>query len=187
MKINKASSESGVFSYQEDGFSYTINKIVEKIKWMEIESLVAYKADLLTVDEIRMDISYNNLLLTITEETPGWEKFILKTTAIFPGIPVNWELQIMQPPFATNLIELYQKECYKKIFADFNNADTLGRIRLNTSGSLSDIKKMGDHFKENIYVILDDEEGLQIFGRVLYSGAEKIWVAEVDWSNFIKS
>ncbi|MCW3108004.1 MAG: cell division protein [Segetibacter sp.] len=186
MEINKDHNETGVFGYEVNGFSYKVNDIVAKIKWMDIESLIAYKADLLTTDEIRMDISYNNLQLTITEETPGWERFISKAKSIFPSIPVDWDLQIVNPSFSTNQITLYQKEHYK-IFADFNNTDTFGRVRLNTNGSLQDIHKLGDYFKENIYVLLDDEEGLQIFGHVKYSAEETIWVAEVDWANFIEN
>jgi hypothetical protein len=185
MGINKGENELGIFSYEANGFSYKVNDTVTRVKWMEIETMTAYKANLFTTDEIRMDILYNDLKLTITEETPGWEKFILKTKSIFPSIPVDWDSQIVQPPFATNQITLYQKEHYK-IFADFNNADTSGRVRLNTNGSLGDIHKLADNFKENIYVLLDDEDSLQIFGRVKYSDDEKIWVAEIDWTNFIE-
>ena len=185
MEIDKGDNELGIFSYEARGFSYKINDAVTRVKWMEIEALTAYKADLFTVDEIRMDIFHNDLKLTITEETPGSEKFILKTKSIFPSIPVDWDSQIGQPPFATNQTILYQKQYYK-IFADFNNADTSGRVWLNTNGSLGDIHKLGHNFKENIYVLLDDEDGLKIFGRVKYSDEEKIWVAEIDWANFIE-
>ncbi len=185
MGLNKRDNEQGILSYDANGFSYKVNDTVTRVKWVEIETLTAYKADLFTTDEIRMDIFHNDSKLTITEETSGWEKFILKTKSIFPSIPVDWDSQIVQPPFATNQITLYQKKHYK-IFADFNNADTSGRVRLNTIGSLNDIHKLGDNFKENIYVLLDDLDRLQIFGRVKYSDEEKIWVAEIDWTNFIE-
>ena len=185
MEINKEDNELGIFSYEANGFTYIVNDAVTRVKWMEIQSITAYKADLFTTDEIRLDIFHNDLKLTITEETPGWEKFVLKTKSIFPSIPVDWDSKIVQPPFETNQIQLYQKEHYK-IFADFNNGDTSGRVRLNTNGSLSDIHKLGDKFKENIIVLLDDGDSLQVFGRVKYSDEEQIWVAEIDWDNFIE-
>ena len=101
------------FAYSSDGFSYLSFGEPVKIKWLDIESIIAYKEDLVTVDEIRMTIVYNNLQLSVTEETPGWEKFILKIKSIFPGIPPNWDLEIVQPPFATNEIVLYKNDHYK--------------------------------------------------------------------------
>lgn len=122
---------------------------------------------------------------TITEETPGWEKFISKTKAIFPSIPANWDLDIVRPPFVTNQMTIYQKG-HPKILADFQNSDPCGRVRLNTKGALEAIHELGENFKENIFVLLDDGEELYIFGLVKFSAEENIWVAEINWDNFIE-
>jgi hypothetical protein len=45
---------------------------------------------MMTFDVIIMQISYDATILTITEETPGWEELISKTKMIFPSIPSNW-------------------------------------------------------------------------------------------------
>jgi hypothetical protein len=71
--------------------------------------LVAYKADLMTIDEIRMDIVWNNLQFTITEDTPGWYQFAVNTKKVFTSIPEDWDFKITQPAFAENRMVLYQK------------------------------------------------------------------------------
>jgi hypothetical protein len=70
-----------------------------------------------------------------------------------------------------------------KLFADFNNADQQGRVRLNTNGTFEDIKKLGLELKEGIEVLLDDNDSLTTIGKIKYSDEEKIWVAEISWDN----
>lgn len=69
-----------------------------------------------------------------------------------------------------------------KLFADFNNADQQGRVRLNTNGTFADIKKLNLDFKEDMQVLLDDNDRLTTIGHVKYSDEEKIWVAVINWN-----
>ena len=69
-----------------------------------------------------------------------------------------------------------------KLFADFNNADQHGRIRLNTSGTFADIKKLNLELKEGMQAFLDDEDSLTTFGHIKYSNEEQIWVAVINWN-----
>jgi hypothetical protein len=71
----------------------------------------------------------------------------------------------------------------KKILADFNNADTKGRLRLNLFGGLKRIKDQNIELQENLEVLLDDDEGLRTKGIVQFSNEENIWVALIDWNN----
>ncbi len=71
-----------------------------------------------------------------------------------------------------------------KIFADFQNADRLGRLRLNCVGTVQDLSAQGIQLKDGQEVLLYQED-LQVEGTVRYSEEEKIWVAEIDW-NVIK-
>ena len=71
-----------------------------------------------------------------------------------------------------------------KIFADFNNADNTGKVRLNTSGSLKDIQRLQIDLKEGMKIFLDDQDGLVTMGQLRYSEEEKIWVAEINWDKF---
>ena len=99
----------GGFVYEEDGFTYQFKDGVEKIKWTAIERLEAYKVDLMTTDEIRMNIVYGEYQFTITEETPGWYQFVERTKAVFPIIPKDWDAVITKPAFATNFMVLYER------------------------------------------------------------------------------
>lgn len=102
-------NDLGKFIYENDGFIFQFKSEQQKIKWTDIERLIAYKLDLMTTDEICLDIVYNNWQTTITEETPGWYQFIEKSKLAFPNIPKNWDSEIVHPAFATNLTILYQR------------------------------------------------------------------------------
>lgn len=102
-------NDLGKFTYEEDGFIFQFKSEKQKIKWTDIERLIAYKKDLLTSDEICLDIIYNNWQITITEETPGWYQFVEKLKFVFPNIPKNWDTEIVDLAFATNLTILYQR------------------------------------------------------------------------------
>jgi hypothetical protein len=66
------------------------------------------------------------------------------------------------------------------IYADFNNADSGGRLRLNCIGTIEDLSRLGMRLEEGLEITLHDEE-LQADGKVQYSDEERIWVARVDW------
>jgi hypothetical protein len=72
-----------------------------------------------------------------------------------------------------------------KIYADFNNADSKGRIRLNTQGTSHDLKEMGIQLEEGLKILLDDDEGIVALGIVSYSEDEQIWVAEINWQKIM--
>jgi hypothetical protein len=69
-----------------------------------------------------------------------------------------------------------------KMFADFNNADEKGRVRLNTTGSMESIQKTNLQLVPGLKILLDDEEGLSTVGDLEFSEDEKIWVAKIDWN-----
>jgi len=66
------------------------------------------------------------------------------------------------------------------ISADFNNADALGRVRLNTVGTVEDLGRLGLRLADGLRVILHDDD-LEADGEVVFSADEKIWVAKIDW------
>lgn len=67
------------------------------------------------------------------------------------------------------------------IYADFNNADTDGRIRLNCTGTIDDISRLGLRLHDGLAIVVHDEE-LAADGVVAYSSAEAIWTAVIDWN-----
>ncbi len=66
------------------------------------------------------------------------------------------------------------------IYADFNNADPGGCLRLNCLGTIEDLARLGVRLKEGLKVGLHDEE-MEVEGEILYSVEERIWVAKIDW------
>lgn len=79
---------------------------------------------------------------------------------------------------------------HPKVYADFQNADPLGRLRLNCIGTLQDLSRQQVQLAEGLVLTLyaDDAdaqgrpEELQAEGRVTYSPEERCWVATIDWT-----
>jgi len=70
----------------------------------------------------------------------------------------------------------------KIIYADFNNVDEEGCIRLNSTKTLEDIESQNIKLKSGLKVKLTDGE-LEVEGRLQYSKAEGIWTALINWSD----
>jgi len=67
------------------------------------------------------------------------------------------------------------------IFADFQNADPQGRVRLNTQGTHQDLQRLGLSLFAGMILRLSDGD-LEVDGEVEYSADEQMWVARIDWS-----
>ena len=66
------------------------------------------------------------------------------------------------------------------IYADFNNADSRGRLRLNGIGTVEDLSRQGIQLREGLRLTLHDEE-LEADGESLFSPEEQLWVTRIDW------
>lgn len=77
--------------------------------WSEITQLNVYKEDLITIDIVQMEIVCGDKFLTITEDSPGWYQFVVKTKEVFPSIPKDWDLKIILPAFEVNYSVIYSK------------------------------------------------------------------------------
>lgn len=94
-----------------EGFSIQFKNGIDSHHWEEIETIFGYKKDLITYDEICMDIFLQDQhVITLTEELPNWIALNEKLTILFPGFDLSWYTSIMQPPFATNLTLLYDRQ-----------------------------------------------------------------------------
>lgn len=77
-----------------------------------------------------------------------------------------------------------------KVYADFHNADSYGRVRLNCIGTIEDLSQQQVELREGLVITLYaddlDEQGefaeLRAEGVVSFSEEEHCWVAAVDWS-----
>ncbi len=77
------------------------------------------------------------------------------------------------------------------LYADFQNVDPEGRIRLNTTGILEDLARHGLTLTQGRPVQLytddgDSDRGLAIDGIVELDSVEGSWVAHVDWSRLVR-
>ncbi len=71
-----------------------------------------------------------------------------------------------------------------RLFADFNNADRKGRLRLNCRGTLDDLEALGVCLCDGLCVVLDDHDELSVRGIVRWD-VDDGWVAEIDWSQVV--
>lgn len=77
-----------------------------------------------------------------------------------------------------------------KVYADFHNADSRGRVRLNCIGTLEDLAQQGVELREGLALTLyaddlDDRgrpDELLAEGVVSFSAEEHCWVAAIDWA-----
>lgn len=112
--LNKANwelkyNDLGIFNYNILGFEISLKDGFHTIKWTDIERIQAYKIDLLTTDEVCMDITYDNKILKITEETKGWYQFSEKLKSALPLNYDNWETLVIETPFKYNLTTIYER------------------------------------------------------------------------------
>jgi len=73
-----------------------------------------------------------------------------------------------------------QTKPYTVLYADFHNADQDGFIRLNSCGTLVDIKKKNIELESGDIFMFSDGE-LSIIGVVEKPGIEGVWRARIDW------
>jgi hypothetical protein len=66
------------------------------------------------------------------------------------------------------------------VFADFQNSDPRGRVRLNCAGTISDLTAQNIVLRNGLSLTLRDED-LEADGTVRFSPEEDLWVAEIDW------
>ena len=67
-----------------------------------------------------------------------------------------------------------------KVYADFQNADRQGRLRLNCIGTVQDLSRYQIKLQEDLVLTLCSED-LEVEGQVQYSSEENLWVAIIDW------
>jgi hypothetical protein len=66
-----------------------------------------------------------------------------------------------------------------RIWVDFQNCDSMGRVRLNTVGTLQDLDQLGVVLRDGLKVSLYCLE-LETEGVVVYSEEDRGWVGAVD-------
>ena len=81
------------------------------IRWTEVRSILAYKKDLMTEDEVWMDVFCDGeKSFSICEEVHGWFQFVERSKIALPDIDPKWDFAIILEAFATNLTLVYDRE-----------------------------------------------------------------------------
>ena len=126
MSFTDKYNDNGNFTYKEDGFVIKFKSGEQRyVKWSEMDTIIAYKRDEMTTDQICLDLFYQeNLSFSISEDIRGWYQFLIRMHQAFPQIKKDWEIDVMHPAFKANTTLLYDKEgrelkdvmewCYKK-------------------------------------------------------------------------
>lgn len=99
----------GYFKYLENGFNLEYEEHNITVNWQEITELNVTKKDLITIDQIEMEIVYGEKYFVINEDLPGWFQFVKKIKEIFPTIPKDWDINIIQPPFAKSYSNIFKR------------------------------------------------------------------------------
>ncbi|MDR6803143.1 hypothetical protein J2Y45_000413 [Dyadobacter sp. BE34] len=102
-------SESSAFRYDSDGFTVIYKEFSSEVKWSAVSQISVFKLDLITIDRIDMDIVHEDMVLSISEDLPGWAEFLEKLHETFPEIPKDWYIDICLPAFATNFSVIYNR------------------------------------------------------------------------------
>ena len=66
------------------------------------------------------------------------------------------------------------------VYADFHNADSRGRLRLNCAGTIRDLAEKQLTLSEGLRLTLSDDD-LEVGGEVHFAEEEHLWVAVIDW------
>ena len=106
--FQKQLKDDGIFTYENSYFSFPFFEQTKKYHWTDIKTLIAYKEDINTYDEIYLRILFTDgQVFLINETTPGWYKFITLLKENIPSIPANWDYDIAIPAFTQNMTVLF--------------------------------------------------------------------------------
>lgn len=97
-----------VIDSDKSGFGIDLKDEHCFVKWAGIEKVVVYKVDLLTIDEVCMDITFNGKTIVIKEEMKGWDTFINQLKSTLRLNNDNWESLVVQKPFECTPMVIYE-------------------------------------------------------------------------------
>lgn len=98
-----------VIEFKDYGFIYHCKDFTRLFVWNRITKIVAYKDDLVTTDDIRLQICDNNGNITLTEDYSLFAEFNKQLLSAYPEIDKNWYGKILHTPFAANTTVIYKK------------------------------------------------------------------------------
>lgn len=80
-----------------------------QLAWSDVEKITAYKIDLLTSDEIRVQFDHSNGSIVVTEKSQGFSKLMQEVVRRFPTAK-DWHAKVSQPAFSSCETTLFNKQ-----------------------------------------------------------------------------
>lgn len=99
--------------YREGGFMLADDSAdsSQPYNWRDLEAAFAYKIDMYTTDAVCLDLFWDDgRRLSLSEEMPCWQNFMLALEKNMPAIPQSWYLKITVPVFETSFTVLFDKQ-----------------------------------------------------------------------------
>lgn len=109
-----------IIEFKKYGFIYHNNDFTRAFEWDRITKVIAYKADLITSDDIRIQVFENEDCIILTENYSFFKAFNQQMLEALPEIKKNWFEDIAHPAFEDNTTVLYFKENQAR--NDLNNS-----------------------------------------------------------------
>jgi len=106
-------NNNGIFDYIDCGFKIYIKNSNEYQyhNWEDIQAIYGYKVDLMTYDEICVDVFFSDQTkITVSESTSGWFQFVGRLGENIQLIKDDWVVEVANPAFDTNSTVLYEKQ-----------------------------------------------------------------------------
>jgi hypothetical protein len=93
--------------YTDNGFIFRSGETVGEFIWSDITQINIFKRDLMTEDQIVMELIFGGEAIRLTEDNPYFKEFTDTVENIFPIIPKDWYDKVIAPAFATNFRTIY--------------------------------------------------------------------------------
>ena len=107
----------GCLKIYDHGFEISGGKDAQNFQWKDVEVIFGFKLDLMTTDEICLDLFFtDHRSIRLPESMHGWDIFNGSLRFHFPSISDSWEYEFVKPPFETNLTLLY--DCNHRSLAE---------------------------------------------------------------------
>ncbi|CAN5453861.1 hypothetical protein BH11BAC3_BH11BAC3_14330 [soil metagenome] len=108
--LNELMADDGIFTFSDKGFQLKISQTIHQLEWRQVKTMIAYKMDRFASDDICMDVFCDNgVNFTISEETPGWYRFIDISKKHIAEIANFWEIEMVTPGNEANLSIVYDR------------------------------------------------------------------------------
>lgn len=103
-------NSNGNFQFYDWGFVKIIGKEEFILEWNNVKKITTYKRDLMTEDQICLEIeTVDDIVFTTSEDTEGWFQLIKHLAKEFPAVNEENIMKIAHPAFERNETVLFSR------------------------------------------------------------------------------